>query len=62
MERDLIKAYVGGILIGTAISDRTGDIMNPEGVFFETTTEFFTYTATEWRANYLNKVEKKTSM
>lgn len=50
MSRDLIEVYVGGILIGTGVSDRSGDIMNHRGVFFDTTTEFFTYTVTEWHA------------
>lgn len=50
MSRDLIEVYVGGTLIGTGVSDRSGDIMNHSGVFFDTTTEFFTYTVTEWQA------------
>jgi hypothetical protein len=50
MDRDLICSYVAGKLIGKGISDRSGDIMTEQGIFFETTTEFFTYTLTEWRA------------
>ena len=58
MNRDTIQAYTNGILIGSAVADRRGDIATADGIFFTSITEFFRYSVSEW---YTNTCESSNS-
>ena len=51
MNRDTIEAYTNGILIGSAVADRHGEIATADGIFFTSITDFFLYSVSEWYTN-----------
>ena len=62
MNRDTIQAYTNGILIGSAVADRRGDIATADGIFFTSITEFFRYSVSEWyTTSYLSEKKDYTT-
>ena len=61
MNRDTIQAYTNGILIGSGVADRYGEIATNDGIFFTSIADFFMYSVSEWHTNEFQKKKMSRS-
>lgn len=57
MNRDTIQAYTNGILIGSGVADRYGEIATNDGIFFTSISDFFMYSVSEWCIAYQSGIQ-----
>ncbi len=62
MNRDTIQAYTNGILIGSGVADRYGEIATNDGIFFTSIADFFMYCVSEWHTTRKKEMSRSKSL